>query len=134
MLKKSTVFTDYIIKEGFMVTDTDGYVHIIEYLTEHLSLFENSSGATAGSDTVMAVIEQELSEQIIMVCSQNDALSFNQRNTIIREVDSVVYDLEEILSGVVNNLVTQDQLTFIKEFSLLIKNLFDTEIHNQFLS
>lgn len=117
-----------------MVTDTDGYVHIIEYLTEHFSLFENASGVATTTDTVMATIEQELSDQIIMVCGQNDALTFNQRNTIIREVDAIVYDLEEVLSGVVNNPVTNEQLSFIKEFALLIKNLFDSEIHAQFLS
>jgi hypothetical protein len=112
-----------------MVTDTEGYIHIIEYLTEHLSLFENSAPDSAHTDSVMSVIEQELAEQIIMVCSQNDALTFNIRNTIIREVDAIVYDLEEILSGVVNNPVTPKQYTFIKEFSGLIKNLFDSEIH-----
>ena len=117
-----------------MVTDTDCYIHIIEYLTEHLSLFEKPVDAEFGADTVMAVIEQELSDQIIAVCSQNEALTFNQRNTIIREVDAIVYDLEEILSGVVNNPINIEQLSFIKEFSLLIKNLFDSEIHRQFLS
>ena len=112
-----------------MVTDTDGYIHIIEYLTEHLSLFENSTQAEFGADTVIAVIEQELSEQIIMVCAQNEQLSFNQRNTIIREVDAIVYDLEEILSGVINNPVSNEQMAFLKEFSLLIKNLFDNEVY-----
>ncbi|GLX87166.1 topoisomerase II [Thalassotalea loyana] len=116
-----------------MVTDTDGYVHIIEYLTEHLSLFENTTDQVTNGKTVMAAIENELSEQIINVCSQNAALSFNQRNTVIREVDSIVYDLQEILSGVVNNPVTDEQDMFIKEFALLIKNLFDTEIHTHLL-
>lgn len=117
-----------------MVTDTEGYIHIIEYLTEHLSLFENLSSTSYSADTVMSVIEQELSEQIMIVCNQNEALSFNQRNIIIREIDAIVYDLEEILSGVINNQVTSEQKEFIKEFSLLIKNLFDSEIHTQFLS
>ena len=117
-----------------MVTDTEGYIHIIEYLTEHLSLFENSTAAEFGADTVMAVIEQELSEQIIAVCGQNEQLTFNQRNTIIREVDAIVYDLEEILSGVINNPVTNEQLSFLKEFALLIKNIFDSEINATFLS
>ena len=112
-----------------MVTDNEGYIHIIEYLTEHLSLFENTLAADDSADTVMAVIEVELSEQIISVCSQNQDLTFNQRNAIIREVDAIVYDLEEILSGVVNNPVTEQQSIFIKEFALLIKNLFDTEIN-----
>ncbi|WP_448213226.1 DUF3802 family protein [Colwellia sp. MEBiC06753] len=113
-----------------MVTDTEGYVHIIEYLTEHLNLFENAEQAASSSESVMEVIEQELSEQIILVCSQNEDLTFNQRNMIIREVDAIVYDLEEILSAVVNNPVSDRQRTFIKEFASLIKNLFDTEIHS----
>jgi len=113
-----------------MVTDTEGYIHIIEYLTEHLSLFENSIAVDKSTETVMAVIEIELSEQIISVCSQNSALTFNQRNAIIREVDAIVYDLEEILSGVINNPVTDQQRAFIKEFATLIKNLFDSEINN----
>ena len=117
-----------------MVIDTEGYIHVIEYLTEHLSLFESSPATTVGNKTVMAVIEQELSDQIIIVCSQNEALTFNQRGIIVREVDAIVYDLEEILSGIVNNPITDEQLIFIKEFASLIKNLFDTEIHTQFLS
>lgn len=117
-----------------MVTDTDGYVHIIEYLTEHLSLFENSTSNKSDALTVMEVIEQELTEQIILVCSQNESLSFNQRNTIIREVDNIVHDLQEILSGVINNPVTTQQQEFLTEFALLIKNLFDTEIHSGILS
>ncbi|XQW84649.1 DUF3802 family protein [Thalassotalea piscium] len=117
-----------------MVTDTDGYIHIIEYLTEHLSLFENSIANNEPAETVMAVIEQELSEQIMIVCHQNPELTFSQRNIIIREIDAIVYDLEEILSGVINNQVTQAQQDFIKEFALLIKNLFDVEVHTKFLS
>lgn len=113
-----------------MVTDTEGYVHIIEYLVEHLSLFENSAAQCSQNDSVIATIEEELSSQIINVCSQNESLTFNMRNAIIREVDAIVYDLEEILSGVTDHLVTQEQITFIKEFAGLIKNLFDTEIHN----
>jgi len=112
-----------------MVTDTEGYIHIIEYLTEHLSLFENSAAQSSHTECVMAVIEEELSNQIIAVCGQNESLTFNLRNTIIREVDAIVYDLEEILSAVVDHQVTPEQVTFIKEFAGLIKNLFDSEIH-----
>ncbi|WDE11494.1 DUF3802 family protein [Thalassomonas haliotis] len=121
-----------------MVTNTQGYMHIIEYLTEHLSIFEspeeelvaNPTPRKASHSSIMSMIEEELSEQIIMVCSQNTELTFNQRNMIIREVDEIVNDLEEILSGIINNQVTEDQLTFIVEFAGLIKNLFDTEINS----
>jgi hypothetical protein len=112
-----------------MVIDTEGYIHIIEYLTEHLNLFENCVAIDKNAETVMSVIEIELSEQIISVCGQNVGLSFNQRNAIIREVDAIVYDLEEILSGIINNPATDAQSQFIKEFATLIKNLFDNEIN-----
>lgn len=112
-----------------MVTDTEGYTHIIEYLTEHLSLFEGASVTNLSGTTVIEVIEQQLGEQIIAVCSQNEELTFNQRNAIIREVDDILYDLEEILSGVVNHPVTDEQQEFLIEFATLIKNLFDSEIN-----
>jgi uncharacterized protein DUF3802 len=113
-----------------MVTDTDGYIHIIEYLTEHLSLFEGTAVTAANNITVIEVIEEQLSAQIITVCSQNQDLTFNQRNGIIREVDAILYDLEEILSGVINNPATHQQIDFLTEFAALIKNLFDTEINS----
>jgi len=112
-----------------MVTNTEGYIHIIEYLTEHLSLFENSIATDKDADTVISIIEQELSDQIISICGQNTNLSFSQRNDIIREVDAIVYDLEEILSGIINNPATQEQSQFINEFATLIKNLFDNEVN-----
>ncbi|SEL49177.1 Protein of unknown function [Colwellia chukchiensis] len=112
-----------------MVTDTEGYIQVIEYLTEHLSLFEHSTSAKQTKTSVLEVIEQEMSEQIINLCNQNEHLSFNQRNTIVREIDAIVYDLQEILSGVINNPVNAEQVSFIQEFAMLIKNLFDIEIN-----
>ncbi|WP_426359607.1 DUF3802 family protein [Pseudocolwellia sp. HL-MZ19] len=112
-----------------MVTDQNGYIHLIEYLTKHLSLFENITNAqNSSSSTIIETIEEELGCQIINVCTQNQKLSFSQRNAIVREVDSILYDLEEILSAVLNNKITKEQTTFIKEFSILIKNLFDEAI------
>lgn len=112
-----------------MITDSVGYEQVIEYLTENLSLFENATTAATLSPTVITEIEEQLSEQIISVCEQNKTLTFNQRNTIIREVDSILNDLTEILSNVINNPVSNEQKEFIHEFAMLIKNLFDTVIN-----
>ncbi|MGL5392734.1 MAG: DUF3802 family protein [Shewanella sp.] len=111
-----------------MVTDKDGYMHLIQYLTEHLGLFETPEPDGITEDTVMELFEEQLSAQIIMVCGQNPSLTFAERNTIIREVDAIVYDLEEILAKVANQKATAAQTLFITEFSGLIKNLFDQEI------
>ncbi|MCL1050608.1 DUF3802 family protein [Shewanella abyssi] len=111
-----------------MVTDKDGYMHLVQYLTEHLGIFENSQQQSAAEDTVMELFEEQLAAQIIMVCGQNPSLTFAQRNIVIREVDSIVYDLEEILARVATHKATAEQTLFITEFSCLIKNLFDQEI------
>ncbi|ACJ29737.1 Conserved hypothetical protein [Shewanella piezotolerans WP3] len=111
-----------------MVTDKDGYMHLVQYLTEHLGIFENSQQQAVSEDTVMELFEEQLAAQIIMVCGQNPSLSFAQRNLVIREVDSIVYDLEEILARIADHKATAEQTLFITEFSCLIKNLFDQEI------
>ena len=111
-----------------MVTDKEGYIHLIQYLTEHLGLFESSENNVAATETVMELFEEQLSAQIIMVCGQNPQLSFAERNMVIREIDAIVYDLEEILASVANHLATPEQSIFITEFSGLIKNLLDQEV------
>ncbi|WOT06587.1 DUF3802 family protein [Shewanella youngdeokensis] len=111
-----------------MVTDTDGYIHLVQYLTEHLGIFENSQQQATAEDTVMELFEAQLAAQILLVCGQNPSLTFAQRNLIIREVDSIVYDLEEIFASVSTDKATPEQTMFITEFSGLIKNLFDQEI------
>lgn len=111
-----------------MVTDKDGYMHLIQYLTEHLGLFETPDTQVLQDDTVMELFEEQLAAQIIMVCGQNPSLTFAERNMIIREVDAIVYDLEEILATVANHKATPAQTLFITDFSGLIKNLFDQEI------
>ncbi|MCL1144762.1 DUF3802 family protein [Shewanella sp. 10N.261.52.F9] len=111
-----------------MVTDKDGYIHLVQYLTEHLGIFADSHQKSAADDTVMELFEEQLAAQIIMVCGQNPSLTFAQRNLVVREVDSIVYDLEEILARVADQKATAEQTLFIAEFSCLIKNLFDQEI------
>lgn len=98
------------------------------YLTEHLSLFEKPGEVRPGAPTVMALIEDDIAEQIINFCMQHEDLSVDDRSVIMREVDGIVYDLQEVLSGVVNQPVTIEQHAFIDEFSGLVKNLFDSAV------
>lgn len=113
-----------------MVTDKEGYVHLIQYLTEHLSLFEDKLNEPLTDDTVLGSFEEQLAAQIIMVCGQNPSLECAQRTKVIKEVDAIIFDLEEILASVAKQKVTSEQIEFITEFSGLIKNLFDHEIAN----
>ena len=47
----------------------------------------------------------------------------------MREVDGIVYDLQEVLSSVTSHTVTVEQHAFIDEFAGLVKNLFDNAIN-----
>ncbi|AIY63950.1 DUF3802 family protein [Pseudoalteromonas piratica] len=111
-----------------MVIDKQGYDELIMYLTEHLSLFEKPGEVRPGAPTVMALIEDDIAEQIINLCMQHEDLSVDDRSLIMREVDGIVYDLQEVLSGVINQPVTIEQHAFIDEFAGLVKNLFDSAV------
>jgi hypothetical protein len=130
MSMASTMLYLSIKTETKMVTDKEGYVQLIQYLTENLSLFEGKGHGALTDDTVLELFEEQLAAQVIMVCGQNPSLNFAQRNKVIREVDAVGNDLEEILGSVAYQKVTPDQISFITEFAGLIKNLFDHEVAN----
>lgn len=110
-----------------MVTDKPGYEHLIQFLTEHLSLFE-ATGRGDGDKTIGALLEESIAEQIITLCTQHTALEMNHRSMIIREVDGIMYDFQEVLASVLEKKATAQQAELINEISLLIKNLFDNAI------
>ncbi|WNO60503.1 DUF3802 family protein [Rheinheimera sp. MMS21-TC3] len=110
-----------------MVTDKPGYEHLIMFITEHLSLFEQPTGEVTAK-TIGEILEESIAEQIINLCTQHTQLEINHRSMIIREVDSIMYDLQELLGRVLDTNATVKQFELITEISLLIKNLFDTAI------
>lgn len=111
-----------------MVTNKEGYIHLIQYLTENLGLFEDKNQNAHSGKTVMELIEEHIVNHIMNICQQHQELEANHRSIIVREVDGIVYDLEEVLSGVLEQKVTAGQEEFIEEFAGLIKNLFDSAI------
>lgn len=110
-----------------MVTDKPGYEHLIQFLTENLSLFER--GAQAGqSKSLGELFEEAIAEQIIALCTHHTDLEINHRSQIIREVDGILYDFQEVLSSVIDKPATAQQAELIQEIALLVKNLFDNAI------
>ncbi len=111
-----------------MVTDKPGYEHLIQFLTEHLALFEQQGTPTSHHKTLGVIIEEQIAEQIIQLCLQHTELETIHRSQIIREVDGIMYDFQEVLASVIEKPATEEQIELINEVSLLIKNLFDTAI------
>jgi hypothetical protein len=111
-----------------MVTDKPAYDQLIDYLTTSKSIFHNTTTPVADMPTIETLIEEELSEQIINLCTQQEALEINHRAIIVREVDGIVYDIQQVLEGYWTNHATEEQAEFIHEFAGLIKNVFDSAI------
>ncbi|CAD2223175.1 conserved hypothetical protein [Pseudoalteromonas sp. 3J6] len=112
-----------------MVLNRQGYDDLIMYLTQNLALFEKTGEIKPGAPTVIELIEDVIAENVIRICQQHPDLSTEQRSQIVREVDGIVYDLQEVLSSVTSHTVTVEQHAFIDEFAGLVKNLFDNAIN-----
>ncbi|URQ98817.1 DUF3802 family protein [Pseudoalteromonas sp. SCSIO 43095] len=111
-----------------MVLNRQGYDDLIMYLTQNLALFEKTGEIKPGAPTVIELIEDVIAENVIRICQQHPELSTEQRSQIVREVDGIVYDLQEVLSSVTSHTATVEQHAFIDEFAGLVKNLFDNAI------
>ena len=55
---------------------------------------------------MLELIEDVIAENVMLLCEQHTELNTEQRSQIVREVDGIVYDLQEVLSSVTNHTVT----------------------------
>ncbi|RUO76586.1 DUF3802 domain-containing protein [Idiomarina tyrosinivorans] len=112
-----------------MIVETDGYIELVQYLTAQLPLFEQSKKGVETADySLRELFEEQLAQKIMAVCQQQD-IPQEVRLDVVREADAVLYDLEEVLSSVLENKPTPEQEQFVDEFIGLVKNLFDDKIH-----
>ncbi|GAL21195.1 DUF3802 family protein [Vibrio maritimus] len=110
-----------------MVVDTDGYQALIEHLALNLSVFTSEVGDT-GEETIEDVSTDMVASNIMAVFEQNPELHSSVRFKLLKEVDLVIQDLEEVLAGVWNKKATNEQIAFLDEYIALVKNLFDTAV------
>lgn len=118
----------HVEKSGVMIVESEGYIDLIQYLTESLSIFESPEGdVPRATFTVREQLEDSLSDKIMRVSQQHD-ISQEMRFNVVREADAILYDLEEVLASVLNSYPTPQQQAFIEEFTGLVKNLLDAQI------
>lgn len=115
-----------------MILETEGYVALIQYLTEHLNIFTQQTGQNMNrTETLHSLIEEVLADKIMLLHDQHPDMSASNRLEIVREADAILYDLEEVLGSVLNVYPDERQKRFVNEFIGLVKNLFDTELQKQ---
>ncbi|WP_139683922.1 DUF3802 family protein [Vibrio tasmaniensis] len=110
-----------------MVVETDGYLALIEHLSFNLDVFTNTNGDT-GNESVEDIITDMISTNIMAIFEQNPELHSSVRFQLLKEADSVVADLGEVLAGVWAKKATNEQIVFLDEYIALVKNLFDTAV------
>ncbi|QIA63369.1 DUF3802 family protein [Vibrio astriarenae] len=110
-----------------MVVETDGYLALIEHLTFNLDLFSNNMDDT-GAESIEDVVTDLIASNIMAVFDQNPELHSSVRFTLLKEADSVVADLGEVLAGVWAKPATNSQIAFLDEYISLVKNLFDSAV------
>ncbi|GAB3529869.1 topoisomerase II [Photobacterium proteolyticum] len=113
-----------------MVVESEGYHALIEYFTEHLSLFERASKDSC-SETVEDVVTDMIATNLMAVFSQNPDLEADFRFKLMQEADRVVEDLSEVLAGAWRCCPTNEQIAFLEDYIGLVKNLFDSAISLQ---
>lgn len=112
-----------------MITETDGYLSLIEYLTEHLALFAPGPKATGNELSIKEFIENQMGDNLMALFAHHQEFDSDLRLQIIQEADMVVADLLEVLSNRQQQRITNEQQTFICDFVALLKNMFDAQIH-----
>ncbi|RJX66473.1 DUF3802 family protein [Vibrio sinensis] len=110
-----------------MVVETDGYLALIEHLASNLAIFASDDGDT-GDESVEDVVTDMIASNIMAIFEQNPELHSSVRFKLLKEADSVVEDLGEVLAGVWKRKATNEQIAFLDEYIALVKNLFDTAV------
>lgn len=111
-----------------MVIDKPAYEQLLEFLTSNKEVFHLEGEVDTSGPTLEVLIEEEIGSQIITLCTQHDELETNHRSIIVREVDGIVYDIQQVLREYWDNPVNEGQKEFVHEFAGLVKNVFDSAI------
>lgn len=109
-----------------MVTKSEGYLALIEYLTDNLSLFELDPKGCGNAPTIKLFIQYQMTEQLVQLFIQNKKLLPEEKMYIIGEFEMVTQDLLEVFGRNQEHHIDKNQQNFIVDFIGLLKNLFDS--------
>ncbi len=110
-----------------MVIDGDGYQAVIEYLIENIEILQ-SGYLEAGEQTIEEICMSRISEDVMAICKQQPNIDENSHFKIMQEVDVIFADLANVLERIWEKYPNQAQKTFLEEYLMLIKNLFDSAL------
>lgn len=110
-----------------MLLKSEAYDACVGYFTDHLDIFEGKEIDQQG-DIISDIVSEEVSDMLLCFCQQQPHLSSETRMTVIAEGDKLVEDIEQILGLLWHRPANKEQIEFIKEYFLLIKNSLDSQV------
>ncbi|MDP2559626.1 DUF3802 family protein [Psychrobium sp. 1_MG-2023] len=111
-----------------MVIQSDGYQSLIEYLTEHLSIFNPAEQQEKHATTVKMFIRYQMVEQMALLFKQHPELLPQEKIYIVAEFDTAFDDLSEVLGMHIEQQTTPSQQAFLTDYAGIFKNLFDAQL------
>ncbi|NRA61155.1 MAG: DUF3802 family protein [Psychrobium sp.] len=111
-----------------MIIQNIGYHSLIEYLKDNLTIFEMRPLDDKHSTKLDLYVRYQFTEQIRLLFDQHPNLLEQEKLYIVDQFEHAYSDLAQIMGGDFKQQLTENQQTFIKDFSGLLKNLFDSQL------
>ena len=112
-----------------MLLKSEAYQSCISYFADNLNIFEGVE--SSGNGQVIAdIVLDEVANLLMTFCQQQPQLSNEARLMVIAEGDKIVDDMEQILGKCWERNASDEQVLFIKEYFLLVKNSLDSQVPN----
>jgi len=110
-----------------MLLKSDAYDACISYFADNLSIFEGTTRLATG-EVIADIVLDEVSQLLMSFCEQQPQLSNETRLMVVAEGDKLAEDIEQILGKCWEHKASQEQVEFIKEYFLLVKNSLDSQV------
>lgn len=110
-----------------MLLQSEAYGSCINYLADHLNIFEGKKGAVEGT-VIAELVKDKTADMLIDFCDQQEHLSNHARLEVIAEGDDIVRDIEQVLGKCWHYKATEAQYAFLEEYFLILKNSLDSQV------
>lgn len=110
-----------------MLLKSDAYDACISYFSDHLSIFEKKSGNNTGY-LIVDIVHDQVADMLMNFFIQQPQLTNEARLAVVVEGDKLVEDIEQILGKCWEHSASKEQVLFINEYFVLLKNSLDSQI------
>ena len=110
-----------------MLLKSEAYKACIDYFVDNINLFE-SGDAPVNSPLVADIVIEYTADMLMTFCKQQTHLDEVTRNAVIEDGDKLIGELEYILGRLWKKPATLEQVEFLEEYFLLLKNSLDSQV------